>query len=168
MAVVSQVASKPVIWYKVLIFTLGFWISSSLFLDMVIMPSLYQAGMLSQPDFVTAGYSLFGIFNRLELLCAALVLTSVFVQYHLGILRKSSYVMLSLLLLIASFTCTYFLTPHMSALGLQLNLFEPASISTGMNELHVSYWLIEVFKLSVGGMLLLWNVNQLSEPTFSD
>ncbi|NDJ18459.1 DUF4149 domain-containing protein [Myxacorys almedinensis] len=163
MAAVSHVASKPVIWHKVLIFTLGFWISSSLFLDMVIMPSLYQAGMLTQPDFATAGYSLFGAFNRLELLCAALVLTSVFTQYHLGHIRKPSHVMFSLLLLIASFTCTYFLTPHMSALGLQLNLFEPAAIPAGMNQLHLSYWLIEVFKLSAGGMLLLWNVEQLSK-----
>jgi hypothetical protein len=165
MAVASQVASRPVIWHKVLIFTLGFWISSSLFLDLVIMPSLYQAGMLDQPGFATAGYGLFGIFNRLELVCAALVMTSVFMQHYLGNTRKPSHIVFSLLLLMASLTCTYFLTPQMSALGLQLNLFEPAVVPTTMNQLHVGYWLIEVFKLSVGGMLLVWNVDQLSKPS---
>jgi hypothetical protein len=55
---------------------LGFWLSGSLLLDFVIMPGLSAVGMMSQANAATVGYSLFWIFNRIELLCAALVLTS--------------------------------------------------------------------------------------------
>jgi hypothetical protein len=43
----------------------------------------------------------------------------------------------------------------MSALGLQLNLFDPgAEIPVVMNQLHGSYLALEAFKLAAAGSLL--------------
>jgi hypothetical protein len=54
--------------------TLGFWFSSSIILDWVIIPSLYVSGMMTQSGFASAGYLIFWNFNRIELVCAALIL----------------------------------------------------------------------------------------------
>jgi hypothetical protein len=42
----------------------------------------------------------------------------------------------------------------MSSLGLNLNWFEPAHIPVGMNQLHISYWVLEACKFLAGGWLL--------------
>jgi hypothetical protein len=153
MTVVSKVGFKSVIWHKGLAFVLAFWISSSLLLDFVIMPSLFAAGMMTQPDFAPAGYGIFWIFNRLELLCAALVMTGVLAKYQVD--RDSSMsVVLSIVLLSTTSVCTYLLAPQMSSLGLNLNLFEPATVPSNMTLLHGSYWLIEACKLAAAGWLL--------------
>jgi hypothetical protein len=45
----------------------------------------------------------------------------------------------------------------MSAIGMQLNLFETtAEVPSTMNLLHGGYWLLEVIKLVAGGTLLSW------------
>ncbi len=163
MAAVTHFASKPLLWHKVLVLTLAFWLSSSLFLDLIIMPSLYAAGMMTQPDFATAGYGLFWVFNRLQLVLAALVLTGILVQRFSGESQKANPLILSGLMLSAVLICTYFLAPQMSVLGLHLNLFETAEIPTAMNQLHVGYWLIEVVKLAAGGALLSWSVDRLTQ-----
>jgi Domain of unknown function (DUF4149) len=172
MAVSSKFAfkaidSQPVVWHKILTIVLTFWLSTSLFLDLVIMPSLYASGMLAQADFVPAGYGLFWIFNRIELLCAAFLVTGFLVQHqapHSDKDRASQSVLLSLLMLTVAVTCTYFLSPQMSALGLQLNLFEPAiETPTGMNEFHLGYWAVEAVKFIAGGILLSWQLNRPSE-----
>ena len=150
-------------WQSTVLFALIFWLSGSLILDLLIMPSLYGAGMLQQPDFATAGYSLFGLFNRVELLCGALILTGLLALHHQrnafttinsGI--KSHWALfLSLLLLAIALIYTYILTPDMSALGLQLNLFESRSdIPAGMNQLHGLYWGLETMKLAAVGWLI--------------
>ena len=66
-------------WQTLAAVSLGFWLSSCLVLDLVIMPTMYGAGMMAEPGFVSAGYSIFSTFNRIELLCAALVLTGLLV-----------------------------------------------------------------------------------------
>lgn len=154
MTVVSKVGFKSVIWHKGLALVLAFWISSSLFLDFVIMPILFAAGMMSQPDFASAGYSIFWIFNRLELLCAALVLTGFLAQHQSETESSSIAVILSSSLLITTIVYTYLLTPQMSSLGLNLNLFAPVTVPTGMSQLHISYWLLETCKLLMAGWLL--------------
>lgn len=160
----SSVQSSSAIWYKVLTLTLAFWMSASLFLDFVIMPSLYASGMLSQPDFVPAGYGLFWIFNRIELLCSALVVTGLLVQQQASHTTKRTGVLLSLLMMSAAAICTYFVTPEMSSLGVQLDLFE-STIATpiGMNQLHISYWMLEMIKIVAGGILLGWYLDRPSE-----
>ncbi|PHJ97770.1 membrane protein, partial [Nostoc linckia z7] len=89
MTAISNVAFKRPIWQTAIILTLGFWLSASLVLDWVIMPSLYLSGMMNQGGFTTAGYAIFWNFNRMELLSAAVVLTGALVlsktQFQRGI-----------------------------------------------------------------------------------
>jgi hypothetical protein len=152
MAVASKADFNSVSWRKSLVLVLAFWLSSSILLDFVIMPSLFVTGMMSQPDFSTAGYGIFWVFNRLELLCAAFVLTAVLIQPRSEKTSTSS--ALAGILFAIALVCTYFLSPQMSSLGLNLNLFAPAHVPTGMNQLHVGYWLLESCKLLAGGWLL--------------
>lgn len=157
-----SIASKRPRWQTIIVLTLTFWLSSSLILDLVIMPELYAAGMISQPSFTTAGYSIFWVFNRIELLCAAVVLTGVLILNSTQNSTQSAIahharwaVVLSLFLLATALVYTYALTPTMSALGLQLDLFElTAEVPTLMNQMHEGYWTLEVFKLLAGGALL--------------
>jgi hypothetical protein len=144
----------------IVMFALGFWLSSSLLLDLVIMPGLSASGMMSQPSAATAGYSIFWIFNRIELLCAAVVLASLLALrgnsrlYHQ--VRRWS-IVLSVLLLAIALIYTYIMTPQMSALAIQLNLLEPATGMPGkMMPMLEGYWVLEVFKLVVGTTILNW------------
>lgn len=158
MTAASSFQLKRSLWQNIVILTLGFWLSSSLLLEWVIMPSLYVSGMMTQPGFTMAGYLIFWNFNRIELLSAATVLTSVLalskIQFSLPNWYRSA-VVISLLLLAVSLVDTYFLSPQMSAVGMQLNLFESAvEIPNSMNQLHAGYWLLEAVKLLAGGTLL--------------
>lgn len=156
MTAISNLEFKRPIWQTAIVLTLGFWLSASLVLDWVIMPSLYFSGMMSQASFTTAGYTIFWNFNRMELLSGAVVLTGVLAlsktQYHWRI----GSIVLSVLLLTVAILDTYFLAPQMSAIGVQLNLFEAAAIPLTMNLLHGSYLVLEVVKLVAGGTLLSW------------
>ncbi|MDP5017830.1 MAG: DUF4149 domain-containing protein, partial [Dolichospermum sp.] len=136
--------------------TLGFWLSASLVLDWVIMPSLYFAGMMNEANFSTAGYVIFGNFNRLELLSAAVVLTAV-----LAISKTKSHwglgsIVLSGLLLTVALLDTYFLTPQMCALGTNFSLLASNPLPATMNLLHSGYFLLEALKVLAGGILLNW------------
>ncbi len=155
-------------WQSVVMITLAFWLSGSVIIDVIIMPGLATAGMTTQPGFASAGYLLFGIFNHLELLCGALVLTGLLVlsshQESLqGIVQETGTsnkskrsIILSGILLAISLIYTYILTPEMSGWGLQLNLFEPVtSLSGTMIEMQYGYWLLELSKLVAGTLILL-------------
>lgn len=153
----SRVEFKRPVWQNAVILSLGFWLSASLILDWVIMPSLYVSGMMTQSSFATAGYTIFWNFNRVELLCGGLILTGVLA------LSKSQFkgigrgIILATVMLAIALVDTYLLTPQMSAIGLQLNLFELVSETpANMNLLHGAYWLLEVIKLAVGGTLFAW------------
>jgi hypothetical protein len=164
MTAASSIELKRPIWQSIVMLTLGFWLSGSLILDWVIMPSLYVSGMMTQSGFATAGYLIFWNFNRIELLAAALVLTGVLVlgktQFAANNWRRGA-IVLSLLLLAISIIDTYFLTPQMCAAGLQLNLFESArEIPATMSQLHAGYWVMEAVKLVAGGTLLNWCFRQ--------
>lgn len=165
MNIISRVGYKHSSWQNLIILTLGFWLSASIFLDWVIMPSLYVSGMMSQSNFASAGYLVFWNFNRVELLCAALVVTGFFVlqqvqrevdvSYNPTSWLSNGVIALAILLLGISLVDTYFLTPQMSAIGMQLNLFEAASeIPAGMGLMHSIYWLLEVVKLLAGSLLI--------------
>jgi len=159
MTAISGIGSKRPGWQTTIMFALGFWLSASLMVDLAIMPSLYLAGMMSQEGFAAAGYIIFWIFNRLELLCAALTVTGLLVlQRSQPNFFKADYrpVALSTILLSIALIYTYILTPEMSALGLQLNLFEPATTPAAMSQMHWAYWLLEISKLAISGTLLGW------------
>ena len=164
MTAVSSIQSKRPIWQTIVLLTLGFWLSGSLILDWVIMPSLYVSGMMTQSGFATAGYLIFWNFNRIELLSAALVLTGVLVLGRTQLAAtnwRRTAIVFSVLLLAASLIDTYFLTPQMCAAGLQLNLFESvAEIPATMSQLHAGYWVLEAVKLVAGGTLLGWCFRQ--------
>ncbi len=164
MTAVSSIQLKRPMWQTIVMLTLSFWLSSSLILEWVIMPSLYVSGMMTQSGFATAGYLIFWNFNRIELLSAALVLTGVLVlgsnEFAATKWRRGA-IVLSLLLVAVSLIDTYFLTPQMCATGVDLNLFESAvEIPATMNQLHVGYWLLEAMKLVAGGTLLGWCFRQ--------
>ncbi|MFB2833127.1 hypothetical protein [Floridanema evergladense] len=158
MSSISSLQLKRPGWQTVVIFTLTFWLSTSLVLDLVIMPGLYASGMMSQSGFATAGYLIFWFFNRIELLCAALVLTGVLVIKRTGNTLASqsrNAIVLAMILLTIALIFTYVLTPQMSALGLNLQFLNPVnSVPTTMGLLHESYWILEVVKLIVGGTIL--------------
>ena len=160
MDAISDRGLKQISWSTVVMFALGFWLSGSLILDSVIIPGLFASGMMSQDGFASAGYLIFGIFNRIELLCAALVLTSFLVfrrNHNLTHEQELWSVVLSVLLLAIATIYTYFLTPQMSGLGLQLNIFEPATkMPAEMISMHWFYWILEASKFIAGATLLRW------------
>lgn len=147
-------------WTTIVMFVLGFWLSSSIVLDFVVVPGLSLSGMMNQGGFASAGYIIFGLFNRIELVCAALVLTGflIFRRHHLLIhLQERWSIILASLLLGITLIYTYFLTPEMSAFGLEINPFEATNtMPSAMISLHWSYWMLEVIKLAIGGTLLRW------------
>ena len=146
-------------WQAIVMVALIFWLSGSLIIDLVIMPSLYVSGMMTSPEFATAGNLMFWGFNRVELICSGLVATGLMVLSNLlGDFGKRSRtaITLSLVLLTIALIDTYALTPQMSALGMQLNLFDTAEVPSSMNLLHEGYFALEAVKLAVGATLLGW------------
>jgi hypothetical protein len=151
---------KQINWSVVILFALGFWLSSSLILDVLVIPGLATTGMMNQGGFASAGYAIFGTFNRIELICAALTLTGYLVlrqQQSLTAQQERWSIVLASVLLGIALIYTYILTPQMSSLGLSLNLFAPAqTLPEGMMMMHASYWGLEIVKLLAGATLLRW------------
>jgi len=126
------------------------------------MPMMYESGMMNSANFATAGYSIFWLFNRVELLCAAAILSCLLAlrqrRSPFGVVtsgaRSRWAVVISGLLLAIALTYTYLLTPHMSALGMHLSgdFSEPAPIA--MNAMHLLYWALEAIKLFAAGWLV--------------
>jgi hypothetical protein len=157
MNAISKIEFKQPNWQPAILLTLGFWLSASLILDWVIMPSLYISGMMTQASFTTAGYVIFWNFNRIELLSAAVVLTGVLALNKTQSQGRLNGIVLSVLLLAVALLDTYFLTPQMCATGVNLNLFAAeTTIPATMNLLHGGYWALEALKLLVGGVLFNW------------
>ncbi|MBD1853890.1 hypothetical protein [Leptolyngbya sp. FACHB-711] len=163
-AIVHSEALRPR-WRTMVLAVLAFWLSASLLLDLVIMPMLSMAGMLTEPGFAAAGYSIFWVFNHLELFMAALVLTGMLVLRTISTHFQHRWAIPAALALLAIVCCyTYGLTPEMSALGLQLNWFESTPAFSGaMVQMQGVYWLLEVCKLAIGAMLLSWCYQSVTE-----
>ena len=152
----ASLVSRLSTWHVIVLLTLVFWLSGSLILDLVIMPVMYGAGMMSTPDFATAGYSIFWMFNRVEILCAAMVLTGVFALrqlLHPGRLGKWAIALAGMMMAIA-LTATYLLTPAMGALGIHLNGLDAVeSVPAAMSLMHGSYFGLECLKILLGSVL---------------
>jgi hypothetical protein len=153
---VSSLEIKRPLWHGAIALIAGFWLSASFVVDLLLMPSLYLSGMMTTTNFVSAGYVLFWNFNRVELLSAALIMTGVLVlmrtekDNHWHIPLISSVMLLSIALI-----DTYFFTPQMCAVGINLNLFNPTEpVSSLMDIMHGSYWFLEVIKVFGCAMLL--------------
>jgi hypothetical protein len=161
MNITSNLEIKRPSWQNLTMLALGFWLSASLLLDWVIMPSLYVSGMIAQEGFASAGYLMFGNFNRVELLCAGLVLTGILAMSHQKLTWQLHWdrgaIFLAGLMLAIALVDTYFLTPQMSSLGIHLNQFASISeVPATMDLLHGTYWLFDVMKLVTGSVLLGW------------
>jgi hypothetical protein len=155
---VGETPSKR--WQNLAICSLGFWLSGSLILDLVIMPTLWTTGMMQSNGFASASYSLFWIFNRLELVCAAAVLSSIWALSTVarsGVYAKRETLAGAMMLFAIALTYTFVLTPYMSGLGMDLDLLATVrSIPAEMDRMHGIYWVLEASKLSIAGMLLSW------------
>jgi hypothetical protein len=148
----------PKRWQLLAIGSLGFWISGSLILDFAVMPTLWATGMMESSGFASAGYSIFWIFNRVELLCAAAAFSGILALGNIA--RTSVYaerkMLVGMLMLVAiALSYTFILTPYMSSLGLDLDILATTkSIPSEMTQLHSIYWVLEVSKLGIATMLL--------------
>lgn len=155
----SPRTSKSVNWSTVIMFALGFWLSGSLVLDCLIVPGMLTSGMMEEPGFASAGYMIFGAFNHLELLLAAIVLAGCLVYrygYHLTNQINSKTVFIASVLLTIALAYTYVFTPYMSGMGMSLDMFAAAKpgISSSMATMHLVYWCLEVVKLLAATALL--------------
>lgn len=144
-------------WQTLAIGGLSFWLSGSLILDLVIMPTLWATGMMESSGFASASYSIFWIFNRLELLCAAAILSGIWAlsksSSHVN--RKPEMFASAVMLMAIAMTYTFVLTPYMSGLGIDLDIFATTkSLPVEMNQMHSIYWVLEASKLGIAGMLL--------------
>lgn len=158
----SRLSPRQFRWDALVLLVAMFWLSSSVLLDFFMMPMMYESGMMNGPGFATGSYSLFWVFNRVEVLCAASILTGLLVlrerrsQFDVvasGSRSRWALVMGGALFAIA-LAYTYFFTPHLSALGLNLsgNFSEPASPEMGV--LHLAYWGLEALKLAGAALLI--------------
>jgi hypothetical protein len=145
-------------WQNLAIGSLGFWVSSSLILDLVIMPTLWTTGMMESSGFASASYSIFWIFNRVELVCAAAVLSSIWALSAVSrtsVDTKRELLAGAMMLMAIALSYTFVLTPYMSGLGIDLDVFTATkSLPVEMNQLHSIYWVLEASKLGIAGLLL--------------
>jgi hypothetical protein len=159
----SSPATKPTNWLGIVLFSIMFWLSSSLLLDFVVMPGLFVSGMMSQPDFGTAGYSLFWVFNRIELICGASIVSGLLIARQQrsdrdvissGVRSRWALEIAAVLFTVA-LLLTYGLSPAMGALGVSLDALDSNHpLPTAMNQLHAAYWALEAVKLLGCGALL--------------
>lgn len=157
----SKLSTKQFNWDSLVLLAAAFWLSISLFLDFLLMPMMYGTGMMAEPGFASAGYGLFWMFNRVELLCAACILTGLLAlrqrQSEFSVLVSGSRSRWALMigsgLLAIALIYTYLLTPQMSALGLPLS-GDAEPVPAAMNLMHSAYWALEMLKLAAAAGLL--------------
>ena len=145
-------------WQALVMLALGFWLSASLVFDCLIIPGLLSAGMMEESGFASASYLIFGTFNRVELLCAGVVLASTLVfgyRQNLSTIKISKSVGIAGFLMAIASCYTYVITPQMSALGMSLNSFNDGEVlGNSMATMHIIYWVLEASKLILGTALL--------------
>ncbi len=144
-------------WQNIAVGSLGFWISGSLILDFVVMPTLWATGMMESSGFASASYSIFWIFNRVELLCAAAVVSSIWAlcEVSRSSINRRQLLAGSLMLMAIALSFAFVITPYMSGLGLNLDILTQAkSIPAEMDQWHSIYWVLEASKLGIAGLLL--------------
>lgn len=137
---------------------LGLWLSASLVFDFLIIPSLFASGMMESSDFASFSYIVFGNFNHLELLGAGIILGSslaINYRHNLSRIKIDSSIVISVVLMAIALSYTYFLTPQLSSLGMNLDPFAIQEVNiNAMLGTHIAYWLMELSKLVLGFFLL--------------
>lgn len=157
----SQTVSRSR-WIPWLLAICGFWLSSDLVVDLLVMPVMQVSGMTQQADFAPMGYTLFWSLNRLELLCAAVLVAGVLAlrrrPQEFDIANSGSgcrwALVLGLGLLGLTLVDTYVLTPEMSALAASLDPFgSGTAMAPEMTWLHGAYWFAEIVKFMSLGLM---------------
>lgn len=153
---------KKLPWQTIISLVLAFWLSSCILLDLVIIPSLFMSGVMSEGIFAPMGNMIFSLFNRIELVAAAVVLTGLFVMRKTAEININSTILISASFLLAiALTDTYIFTPQLSALGANLDLFtNKSTMCVGMTQMHIAFWVLETTKLFIAGSLLKWSLDQ--------
>jgi hypothetical protein len=128
-------------WQTLAICSLGFWLSCSAILDLVIMPTLWATGMMEGSGFASASYSIFWV--------AHVNPTSIYARQEMRVG--------ALMLLAIALSYTFILTPYMSGLAMDVDILAlTKSIPAEMSQMHSIYWVLEASKLGIAGMLLSW------------
>lgn len=148
-------------WPLLVMGSLTMWLTGSLVMDLLVVPSLSAAGMMAEPGFISAGHLLFSVFNHLELLFAGLVVSGCFLLHQRGFFsapeQRFSRIFAIILLAIA-IVYTYILTPAITDLGFDMASFtSTGEMPAAMMPLHWLYWGLELVKLAVGLTLLHWS-----------
>ncbi|GAB4340170.1 MAG: hypothetical protein Fur0042_00620 [Cyanophyceae cyanobacterium] len=153
--------SRPIIplpWLVIALTALGLWLGACLLLDLAILPSFYWTGMMATADFPQVGASIFGLFNRMELVMGSLVLTSLLAAAYGGWLRGGvarTCGALAMVMLAVAALETYVLTPDMVSLSAQLVWPAPMeAVPVTMDRMHGLYFALDGLKV-LAGMLLL-------------
>lgn len=143
---------------SICIIALGLWISASLVFDFLIIPSLFASGMMESSDFASFSYIVFGNFNHLELLVAGIILGSslaINYRHNLSKIKIDSSIVISVVLMAIALAYTYFFTPQLSSLGMNLDPFVTQELNVNpMIGTHLAYWMLELSKLVLGFFLL--------------
>ncbi|WP_099238548.1 hypothetical protein [Synechococcus sp. BDU 130192] len=139
---------------------LGFWLSASFLLDFVIIPVLSMTGMMADSGFISTGYVLFEVFNRLEVVCAAGILTIFFgfkFEHLFGDRQALNALVIASILLNIALLYTYLITPQLAGFGLEMSGFNgTATMPLQMSVWHSLYWVLEAAKFVFGITLLRW------------
>ncbi len=147
-------------WSLVTMVTIGLWLSSSLVVDLIVVPSLSAAGMMAEPGFINAGHLLFSIFNHIEMLFAGIVVSGCLVlrqQGYFSPIAERWAGLLALALLAIAMGYTYGLTPAITDLGFDMAAFNGAAeMPAAMMPLHWLYWGLEGVKFVLGVTLITW------------
>ncbi len=159
-----KLSTRQFAWDSGVLFVAIFWLGGSLMLDLVVMPMLYMGGMMTPSSFASAGYSLFEVFNHVEMLLAGVILTGVLAmrQAHADCSvevsgsRSRWSLLLAGSLVAISLLYAYVLTPAMGSISIVLDM--PPSASTAIPEamgwMHGIYWSIEISKIMILSFLL--------------
>jgi Domain of unknown function (DUF4149) len=175
MAYTSVAKNNGQVWLTAIAGVLGFWLSATLLIDFTVMPSMYFSGMMNTPNFGAVGYTLFSVFNRIELLCGAVALSAGLWLWQSNVMdskQKMEVGVSSFILLLIALCYTFVLTPQMGGLSINLNMLDSASVVNGglenlqmhstvvqdappgMNQMHVIYWVLEALKITLMATVL--------------
>lgn len=147
-------------WPLLVMGSLAMWLTGSLVVDLLVVPSLSATGMMATPAFLSAGHLLFSVFNHMEMLLGAMVLSGCFFLHQQNFFAPSAQRfshILALVLLAIAMGYTYVLTPAITDLGFDMASFTGTGEMPGaMVPLHGLYWALELLKLTLGLTLLRW------------
>ncbi len=166
----SELIVKPYLrpWIFGMVVILASWIGASVLLDIVIMPEMATAGIMTSQDFIPAGFSLFQHFNSLELLTGSLLLASgLYLVAQEQICHTSRLVMAAIALFVIPMIYFYQLGPQMAGLGFALDGNFTQTLTATMDTMHTAYWGLDCLKLVCAGVYLneLWIL--LNQPSQS-